>query len=171
MKWLRRCPRPATSGQGQLVRSVNRALALTALLSAPIPYAHAAGVSRTFIYEIDKWYLLDDAQDGPVTLHRLQVVRQKGLFTRSTLARPGNTEYLASIEFRLEYSNAATIEWKARLEIALLDEANREIDGYKGSEDLGDLEKHNVATIKLSTLKYGLERARKLKVVIECKPD
>lgn len=172
MEWLGPCPRPVTAAKRQLVGPVGRGAALTALIVAQMPFtAQAGGVSRTFPYETDKWYQLDAAPEGPVTLHRLQVARQRGLFTTSNLFRPGNTEYLAAIEIRLEYSNSATTDWKARLQIAFLDEENREIDGYKGSEDLDEQQKHNVATIKLSTLKYALARARKLRVVIECEPD
>jgi hypothetical protein len=128
-------------------------------------------VSRTFPFEADKWYALDDTKDGPVTLHRIQVARQQGRLTKSTLFRPGNTEYLASIEVKLEYSNSATRDWKAKFHLALLDDGGQEIDGYNGTESLDEQENHNLVTIKLSTLKYGLERARKLRVVIECHPE
>ena len=106
-----------------------------------------------------------------MTFHRIQVARQQGLFTKSTLFRPGNSEYLASIEIKLEYSNSATRDWKAKFRLALLDEGGLEIDGYNGTEDLNEQESHTLATIKLSTLKYALERARKLRVVIECEPE
>jgi hypothetical protein len=147
-------------------------LALALLTAVYTPgRARAEAVTRTFVYENDKWYPLDDAQDGPITLHRLQVTHQKGFFTKSNLIRPNNADYLSSLEIRLEYSNSATTDWKASLQIVLLDEDNREIDGYKGRQDLNEQEKHNVVTIRLSTLKYALERARKLKVSIECQPD
>ena len=55
--------------------------------------------------------------------------------------------------------------------MALLDAADVEIDGYNGKEQLGEAENHNLATVKLSTLKYGLDRAKKLRVVIECEPE
>jgi hypothetical protein len=143
---------------------------LVLMLAAGRPAA-AGGVNKTFAFELDKWYVLDDAKEGPVSLHRIQIVRQGGLFTKSNLFRPGNAEYLASIEIRLEYSNSATHDWKARLHLALLDDQEREIDGYNGSEDLNEEESHQIVTIKLSTLKYGLERARKLRVVIASEPE
>jgi hypothetical protein len=132
--------------------------------------ADAGGVNKTFAFELDKWYDLDEVKEGPVSLHRIQIVRQGGLFTKSNLFRPGNAEYLASIEIRLEYSNSATRDWKARFHLTLLDEQDREIDGYNGSQDLNEGESHQLATIKLSTLKYGLEHARKLRVAIEAEP-
>ena len=162
---------PRRTRKGGLLTQGSLALAL-ALLAAFVPRpALGQAVSRTFAFEADKWYVLDDAKEGPVTLHRIQVARQRGHLTKSALFRPGNSEYLASIEIRLEYSNSATRDWKARFRLALLDDGGQEIDGYNGSEDLNEQESHNLVTIKLSTLKYGLERARKLRVVIECEPD
>jgi hypothetical protein len=151
------------------LRRASALATLVGLLAAGRPAA-AAGVNKTFAFELDKWYDLDDAKDGPVSLHRIQIVRHEGLFTKSNLFRPGNAEYLASIEIRLEYSNSATRDWKARFRLALLDEQEREIDGYNGSEELDEGESHQLVTVKLSTLKYGLERARKLRVVIEPEP-
>ena len=130
----------------------------------------AEDVNRTFAFEADKWYSLDDAKEGPVTLHRIQVALQRGRFTKSALFRPGNSDYLASIEIRLEYSNSATKDWKGKFNLALLDENGQEIDGYNGKEDLNEQESHNIVTIKLSTLKYALERARKFRVAIVCEP-
>ncbi len=136
---------------------------------APRP-TFAEEVNRLFSFEPDKWYSLDDAKEGPVTLHRIQVALQRGRFTKSTLFRPGNSDYLASIEIKLEYSNSATKDWKAKFNLALLDENGQEIDGYNGKDDLNEQESHNMVTIKLSTLKYALERARKLRVVIVSEP-
>src|SRR4029077_9367275 len=103
----------------------------------------------------DKWFSLDDARQGPITWHRVEIAHQKGLFTKSNLFRPGNAEYLATIEIRIEYSNAATHDYKGRLQLVLLDEAGREIDGYNGKEALDSEQKYEVITIMLSTLKYG----------------
>jgi hypothetical protein len=127
-------------------------------------------VSRTFAFETDKWFTLD-AVEGPVTLHRIQVARQQGMFTKSTLFRPGNSEFLASIEIRLEYSNTATRDWKAKFRLALLDDAGSEIDGYNGTEDIDEGGSHELVTVKLSTLKYGLNCARKLRVGVELRPE
>lgn len=146
-------------------------LALAALASLVPQLALGQVPTRTFTFEADKWNSLDEAKDGPITLHRIQIARQRGQFTKSTIFRPGNSEYLASIEIRLEYSNSATRDWKAKLHLALLDESGTEIDGYNGSEDLDEQENHNLVTIKLSTLKYALEKARKLRVAIECEPE
>jgi hypothetical protein len=143
-----------------------------AALAAFVPRpALGQAPSRIFAFEADKWYSLDEAKEGPVTLHRIQIARQHGQLTKSTIFRPGNSEYLASIEIRLEYSNSATRDWKAKFRLALLDESGAEIDGYNGTEDLDEQENHQLATIKLSTLKYALEKARKLRVAIECQPE
>ena len=160
---------PSPTRKGRLLAQGAFALALLGAL-VPRP-TFAQTVSRTFAFEADKWYALDDAKEGPVTFHRIQVARQHGRFTKSSLFRPGNSEYLASIEIKLEYSNSATKDWKAKFRLALLDDDGLEIDGYNGKEDLNEQESHTLATVKLSTLKYALERARKLRVVIECEPE
>lgn len=159
-----------TSNGGLLAKSIP-ALAFVLLAAFAPRLTFAEEVNRLFSFEPDKWYALDDAKEGPVTLHRIQVALQRGRFTKSTLFRPGNAEYLASIEIKLEYSNSATKDWKAKFRLALLDDDGLEIDGYNGKEDLNEQESHTLATIKLSTLKYALERARKLRVAIECEPD
>ena len=43
--------------------------------------------------------------DGPVTLHRIRLVREGGI-TKSTFMRPGNSQYLADVQIQLEYTNA-----------------------------------------------------------------
>ena len=141
------------------------------VLVASSPLRAQDTLSQTFVFETDKWFSLGDAGSGPVALHRIQVARHQGLFTSSTLSRPGSTQFLAAIEIRIEYSNAATRDWKAKLRLTLLDEAGREIDGYDGTQSLDEGEKHQIATIKLATLKYALERARKLRVSAELRPE
>jgi hypothetical protein len=138
-----------------------------ALCVAP---AEAGSVSQTVPFEMDKWYALDSAE-GSVTLHRIQLTRQRGLLTKSTVFRPGNAEFLASVEIKLEYSNSGTRDWKAKFKLAWLDDEGREIDGYNGSEDLDDKEDHQLVTVKLSTLQYGLSRAKKLRLAIDYNPD
>ena len=141
------------------------------VLSVAAGNIHAAGAARTFAFEADKWFSLDDVKQGPITLHRIQVAHQKGLLTKSNLFRPGNADYLASVEIRIEYSNSATRDMKARLQIALLDEAGREMDGYSGKEDMDSEQKFQLITIKLSTLKYALDRAKQLRVAVDSEPE
>jgi hypothetical protein len=146
-------------------------LAIAALVSlAHAAPARAGSFDQSFAFELDKWYALE-SQEGPVTLHRIQIARQRGLITKSTVFRPGNQEFLSSVEIRLEYSNTATHDWKAKLKLAWLDADGKEIDGYDGSEDLDEKESHELVTIKLATIRYGLERAKKLRVVIEYRPE
>jgi hypothetical protein len=137
------------------------------LAAAPLP---AETVDRTFAFETDKWFLLDDVKAGPVTLHRIQVART-GLGTKSAVLRPSNVDFLAGIEIRLEYTHTGTRSWKARFAVAILDDAGRTIDGYNGTETLADSEDHEIEAVRFATLKYGLEVARKLRVVIDCQPE
>ena len=129
-------------------------------------------VEQSFAFETDKWFSLgDNPSSAPAVLHRIQVTRQSGGFGKSSLMRPGNSDFLAPIEFRIEYSNVATHDWKARLRVTLLDEAGREIDGYSGTENLDEGERHQLLNIKIATLKYGLEKAKKLRVTAELRPE
>jgi hypothetical protein len=147
-----------------------RAVAVAFVLLSSAASLFAETVNHTFTFETDKWFSLDDAKEGPVTLHRIQIARS-GLGTKQSLLRPGNADYLAGVEIQLEYTNTATRDWQARFRVAWLDDAGREIDGYNGSEGLDEGENHQIETIKIATLKYGLERARKLRVVIDCRPE
>jgi hypothetical protein len=144
-------------------------LAATLALAAPLA-ADAAGVDRTEAFVLDKWYDLD-VTEGPVTLHRLRVVKQTGPITKSLFVRPGNQQYSETIQFQLEYSNDSTSDWVADLDVALLDSQGAAIDGYHDDEGLGEEERHEQATVTLSTLKYALARAAKLRIKISCEKD
>jgi hypothetical protein len=145
---------------------------LVLLGSTSLPSYGQDAVDQVFAFETDKWLSLGDTPAGaPAVLHRIQVTRQSGGFGKSTLLRPGNSDFLAPIEFRIEYSNAASHDWKAKLRVTLLDEAGHEIDGYSGTENLDEGERHQLLNIKIATLKYGLEKAKKLRVSAELRPE
>ena len=132
--------------------------------------AAAAGeVEKSVPFELDRWVELG-ATDGPVTLHRLRVARQAA-GAKSKLVRPGNSQYLADVQIQLEFTNDATRDWEARLEVEWLDADGAVIDGYGDSENLDSESRHDEQTVTLSTLRYGLERARTLKVRIRFQPD
>ena len=85
--------------------------------------------------------------------------------------RPGNDEYLADVQVQLEFTNDATRDWEASLRIEWLDAAGHVVDGYRDTEELDSDSRHDVQTVTLSTLRYGLERASKLRVRIEFHPE
>lgn len=145
------------------------ALAAALVLAAPLA-VHAAEVDRTEAFALDKWYDLN-VTEGPVTLHRIRVVRQSGPITKSLFVRPGNQQYSATIQFQLEYSNDATTDWVADFDVALLDSQGNAIDGYHDEEGLDEGERHEQTTVTLSTLKYALERAQQLRIKIRCEAD
>jgi len=143
------------------------ALALAALSCfafTPAP-ARAGTVEKTVPFAIDQWVALDST-DGPVSLHRLKLVNQKGGFTKSAFLRPGNDEYLATVQIQIEYSNSSKDDRKARVNVVWLDGEGAVIDGYNDDESLDDDENHKVDTITLSTLKYGLGQAKQLRIKI-----
>jgi len=132
--------------------------------------AAAAGeVEKSVPFELDRWVELG-ATDGPVTLHRLRVARQAA-GAKSKLVRPGNSQYLADVQIQLEFTNDATRDWEARLDVEWLDADGAVIDGYGDTENLDSESRRDEQTVTLSTLRYGLDRARKLKVRIRFQPD
>ncbi len=145
------------------------AVLVVALAGAwPAPSA-ASSVTKTADFQLGAW--LDfDAKDGEVTLHRVRLVEVTGTITKSDLTRPSGAEYLKTVQFQVEYSNPTTRDWEARVKVEWLDADGVAIDGYEGDEDLDKRESHDVQTITISTLRYGLAKAKTLKVNIDFGP-
>jgi len=145
------------------------ALAATAALAAAP--AQAAPYQRTVAFALDEW--IDVAfQDGAVTIHRLRIERKSGIKGfKSALSRPGNGQFVQDVQIQLEYSNTSTTDWQVKARIVWLDSADRVIDGYEGREDVDDKESHELATMLFSTLRYGLDQARRLRIELEIVPD
>lgn len=138
---------------------------LLALAAAP---AAAGEVERTVPFALDQWVDLG-SKDGPVTLHRVRLARTGGS-AKSMIVRPGNSQYLQDVQFQVEFSNEATRDWEMRLRFEWLDAEDRVIDGYDDGEELEAESRYEQQTVTLSTLRYGLERARKLRVRVEYHP-
>ncbi len=126
---------------------------------------HAGTVDKTVNFVLDQWIDLA-VTDGPVTLHRIMVAKQGGI-TKSKLLRPGNSEYLTDVQLVLEFSNSASKDWEASFEVEWLDGGGQAIDGYNDTESLDSESHQDDTTVTLSTLKYGLEKAKKLKIKID----
>lgn len=139
------------------------------VLATAAPAVRAESVNKTVPFELDRWYELK-VQEGPVTLHRIRIASKEGAISKSKLFRPGNSEYLETVQIQVEYSNSSSKDWKAEMKIHWLDDQDRVIDGYNGSESLGDEENFQHAHVALSTLKYGLDRAKKLRIRIDAVP-
>lgn len=153
---------------------MNHRLAALAALALILPLATAGAaaageVEKSVAFELDRWIDLG-ASDGPLTLHRLRIARQ-GVGAKSKFMRPGNSEYLEDVQIQLEYSNDATRDWEARFDIEWLDAEGATIDGYHDRETLDSDSRHDEQTVTLSTLRYGVDRARKLKIRIRFQPD
>lgn len=146
-----------------------QALVAAALASSLFATGALAGeVEKNVDFELDRWIELEST-DGPLTLHRFRIVRASG--TKSRLLRPGNSEYLEDVQLQLEFTNDASRDWEARLDVVWSDGSGNVIDGYHDSENLDNDSRHDQQTVTLSTLRYGLERARKLKLRIRFDPD
>ncbi len=141
----------------------------TASLIACTSAVRAESVNKTVPFELDRWYELK-VEEGPVILHRMRIAGKEGLVSKSKIFRPGNSEYLETVQIQIEYSNNSSKDWKAELKIHWLDEQDRIIDGYNGSEELGEEERFQHAHVSLSTLKYGLDRAKKLRIRMDAVP-
>jgi len=140
------------------------------LLVLPAVSAFAGKIEKTVPFELDKWIPLGSS-DGPVTLHRLKVERLSGHAVKSAIFRPGNTEFLRDVRILIEYSNSSSHDWSADLDIVWLDAKGHEIDGYQDDESLNDGERHDEVHVTLSTSKYGLEQAAKLRIRIDFHPE
>lgn len=149
---------------------MRRILLLATLLTLLTALPAAAGkVSKKASFELDTWWNIE-VTDGPVTIHRLRLERQGG-FTKSKIFRPGNNKFLDTVQFQIEYSNSSTNDWDADINLYWKDAEGNVIDGYEGEEDLNEEERHEVQTVTLSTLKYGLERARTIEIEISFHPE
>lgn len=150
--------------------SFSRSLALAAALAVLSPVASFAGTAeKTVALKMGEWVELA-ATDGPVTLHRIRLVREGGI-TKSSFMRPGNSQYLADVQIQLEFTNDSTNDWEAKFDVEWLDAAGVAIDGYRGEEGLDSEKRHDEQTVTLSTLKYGLDKAKKLRIRIDFDPD
>lgn len=147
-----------------------RTLCLALAVSALLPAASIAGTAeKTVTFALDQWVELGST-DGPVTLHRLRLVREGGV-TKSSFMRPGNSHYLADVQIQLEFTNESSNDWEAHFDIEWLDAGGKPIDGYQGKEGLDSEKRHDQQTVTLSTLKYGLDKAKKLRIRIDTNPD
>lgn len=145
-------------------------LCWTLALAALLPVAALAGTAEKAVtLKVGEWVELA-ATDGPVTLHRIRLVREGGI-TKSSFMRPGNSQYLADVQIQLEYTNDSTNDWEAKFDVEWLDGEGSTIDGYRGQEGLDSEQRHEEQTVTLSTLKYGLDKAKKLKIRIDFNPD
>jgi hypothetical protein len=147
---------------------MRRALTALTLLVAASAMAGDA-LDKSVAFELGKWIELERTE-GPVVLHRLRVVEQTGTITKSSIFRPTGSEYLKTVQIQVEYSNSATKDLALWMQVEWVDADGKVIDGYRDDENLDDREVHDLVTITLSTLKYGLERAKDLKIHLEVKP-
>jgi hypothetical protein len=150
------------------LRSLVMTLAAAAALAAPA--AAQAPLDKTVPFELDKWYELN-VKDGPITLHRLRLERQGGGGLKARVTRAADEEFTAPVKVELEYSNASSTDWKAAFRIAWVDEAGEAIDGYNGSHQLDEKKDFDRCGGTVTTLKYGLAKARRLRLRINVKPD
>jgi hypothetical protein len=138
------------------------------LLLAAAPLA-AGEVEKNVPFVLDQWIDLA-ASDGPVTLHRIRIVKQ-GSGAKSKILRPGNAEFLEDVQIQLEFTNEASKDWEAHVRFVWSDGSGAAIDGYDDTENLDSDSRHDQQTVTLSTLRYGLERAAKLEIRITFEPD
>ncbi len=154
--------------------SMTAALGIVALAVALGPILGAgtlaaAEIAKTYDFVMDDWHAIDEA-DGPVTLHRVRLDRKDARFTKSALARPHNQEFLETVRIQLEYTNTSSQKWSARLNVRWLDEDGQVVDGFSANESLDKKSARKVTQVSVSTLKYGLERAKTLEVEVHFEP-
>lgn len=151
-------------------RTLGLATAVILAVTCVTSVAAFAGTAETTVpFAFDTWVDLAST-DGPVTIHRVRIVRQSGV-TKSSFMRPGNSKHLVDVQLQIEFTNDSTRDWEARLDIEWIDADGKVIDGYSGDEGLDSEKRHDEQTVTLSTLKYGIDKAKKLKIRIDTQPD
>ena len=134
---------------------------LAGLLAMP---ASAVTVEKEFPFELDEWIDIEFT-DGPITIHRIRIETKKGNW-KSKISRPTNAEFMTTVQVQIDCTNESAKDVDADLEIVWIDGQGEEIDGYRGKEEM-DEEERDTMTAMFSTLNYGLDKAKKLKVKIQ----
>jgi hypothetical protein len=128
----------------------------------------AVEISKKVDFELGKWIELE-AKDGPITIHRIRVDQATGALAK---IRPGgNSEYGVTVEVQLEFSNDSTEDWEAQVIVEWSDAKGEVIDGYRGKENLDEGERRAIAKETISTLRYGLDRAKTLRIEVLPQPE
>lgn len=144
------------------------AAALVACLGIAGPVAAGENIG-TFEFKLGEWYELGPKEE-PIELHRIRLDRVEGRLTKSALARPHNQQYLQTVRIQLEYTNTSDRKWNARVSASWLDENGDVIDGFSANEALDKRSARKIVQVSLSTLKYGLEKAKTLEVKVHFEP-
>jgi hypothetical protein len=131
--------------------------------------AAAEPFQTTVALALERWIDIG-YRDGPVTIHRLRLERKNRGF-KATVSRPGNAEFLQDVQIQIEYSNNSSTDWQVDADIVWLDAGDKMIDGYRGDKDLDEDGSHEIATLLLAALKYGLDQARRLRIRLTVGPD
>jgi hypothetical protein len=145
---------------------------MVTLLAATVltaPASAQTSVDKTVPFELDKWYELN-MKEGPITLHRIRLERTGGggLKARVTGAED---EYRVPVKVELEYSNVASSDWRVVFRVSWVDDGGEAIDGYNGSHQLSEKKDFERTGGTVTTLRYGIGRARKLRLLLSVKPD
>jgi hypothetical protein len=131
--------------------------------------AAAAAVEKTVPFALDQWVDLG-VTEGPVTLHRIRLASQSGV-TKSKIFRPGGSSYTTDVQIQLEFTNQSTDDYEARIRFEWLDAAGVVIDGFDGTEGLDNEARFEQQTMTISTLRYGLDKAKKIRFSISTARD
>jgi hypothetical protein len=143
---------------------------LLAMTVLAVPAAAQVTVDKTLPFETDKWYDLG-VKEGPITLHRIHLERQGGGGLKSRVVHAGDEEWTLPLKIEVEYSNVSTTDWKGVVRITWVDEGGEPIDGYNGRWNLDEKTDFNRAGATVTTSRYGLAHARKLKLMINVRPE
>jgi|CXWL01.1.fsa_nt_gi hypothetical protein len=143
-------------------------------LAAPLLLVNAAPAAAV-VFEKEVPFVLGEwvdvsLTDGDVTIYRLKIDREGSMLDKAM--RPGRSaDFAQHVDLKIEYTNAAKKDWKAKVRAVWADADGLTIDGFDGSENLDHEESHEIGKSSLSTIKYGLDRAKTLKLRVELQPD
>jgi hypothetical protein len=125
-----------------------------------------AATTKSFDFALETWFDVEHTE-GAVTVHRARLTRKSGGFS---VKSPANEPNLQAVEVQIEYSNETDRKWKGWYTIRWLDENGTLIDGFQDKGGFTAKSARRLVNTSVTTLKYGLDRAKKLEIEIFLEP-
>ena len=76
-----------------------------------------------------------------------------------------------AVELQLEYTNDSSNDWDADVIVEWLDGKGEVIDGFRDELNLDEGDRRELKKATITTLRYGLDQARKLRIEIRTDPE
>lgn len=118
--------------------------------------------------KLGSWVTVE-ASEPPITLHRWILDKHPGPVPQKDWYF--DPSYHQLVFFQVEFSNPTGQDYNLHYLVELLDANNAVIDGFRGVLELDDGKVHSLVNAVFPTSRYGLTRARKVRVRFTVVPD